>query len=139
MKNLLIISLIILGLTSCAKDSLDPVSDNLVSVEKSEVVVTVTYLTWSDLTCDLNCNGSGGQYINYMANAKVLLSVGTTDQSNDVAGDGRKLGMTNEIGSVVFEDLDPGPYTITVDTPLGQKIRTIYTQLHRRTAVEFSF
>jgi len=139
MKNLLIITLMILGLTSCAKDSLDPVTDNLVSVEKSEVVVTVTYLTWSDLSCDLNCNGSGGQYINYMANAKVDLYVGTADPGNDVAGAGRKFGLTNERGSVLFEDLDPGQYTITVDTPLGQKIRRIYTQLHRRTAVEFSF
>ena len=139
MKNLLITSLIILGLTSCAKDSLDPVTDNLVYVEKSEVAVTVTYLTWSDLSCDLTCDGSGSQYINYMANAKVDLYAGTTNTSNDVAGTGRRYGTTNESGSVLFEDLEPGQYTITVETPLGQKTRTIYTQLHRRTSMEFSF
>ena len=138
MKNLLVTSLIILGLTSCAKDSLDPVTDNLVYVEKSEVVVTVTYLTWSDLSCDLTCNGSGSQYINYMANAKVDLYSGT-DGTNDQPGTGRKFGMTNESGSVLFEELEPGKYTIVVDTPLGQKTRTIYTQLHRRSSLEFSF
>jgi|GEM_PF-3563550 len=137
MKNLLIISLMIVGLTSCAKDSLDPVNDNLVTVENSEVVVTVTYLTWSDLACDLTCNGGGSQYINYMANAKVDLY--PTDGSNDQPGTGRKYGMTNESGSVRFEELEPGQYTIVVDTPLGQKTRTIYTQLHRRTSLEFSF
>src|SRR6187402_1866783 len=123
MKNLLIISLMIVGLTSCAKDSLDPVNDNLVTVENSEVVVTVTYLTWSDLACDLTCNGGGSQYINYMANAKVDLY--PKDGSNDQPGTGRKYGMTNESGSVRFEELEPGQYTIVVDTPLGQKTRTI--------------
>jgi hypothetical protein len=138
MKNLLITSLIILGLTSCAKDSLDPVPDNLVYVEKSDIVVTVTYLTWSDLACDLSCNGSGSQYINYLANAKVDLYAGTND-TNDQLGNGRKYGLTNESGSVLFEALEPGKYTIVVDTPLGQKTRTIYTQLHRRSSLEFSF
>jgi hypothetical protein len=138
MKNLLITSLIILGLTSCAKDSLDPVTDNLVYVEKSEVVVTVTYLTFSDLSSDLTCNGEGSQYIHYMANAKVDL-YSNTDTFTDQPGTGRKFGMTNESGSIRFEDLDPGQYTIVVDTPLGQKTRNIQTQLHRRTSLEFSF
>ena len=138
MKNLLIISMMVFGLTSCSKDSLDPDSDNLVSVEKSEVSVTVTYLTWSDLACDLTCTGDGSQYINYMVNAKVDLSP-DSEAFNDQPGTGRRYGMTNGSGSVLFEDLEPGKYTVIVDTPLGQKTRTIFTQLHRRTSLEFSF
>lgn len=138
MKNLLIISLVILLLTSCSKDSLDPVTDNFVFVDNSQVVVTVTYLTWSDLTCDLTCAGTGREYINYMQNAKVDLYSGTTPGTDDPNAD-RRFGTTNESGSVLFEDLDPGQYTIIVDTPLGQKTRTVYTQLNRRSSVEFSF
>jgi hypothetical protein len=138
MKNLLIFCLTLLGLTSCTKDSLEPDSDNLVSIDQSEVAVTVTYLTWSDLACDLTCTGGGSQYINYMANAKVDIFPGT-DTSNDQPGENRKFGTTNTSGAVLFEDLAPGQYTIIVDTPLGQKSRVIFTQLHRRTSVEFSF
>jgi hypothetical protein len=138
MKNLLVISLMVLVTTSCTKDSLDPAADNFIFVDNSEVAVTVTYLTWSDLACDLTCTGNGSEYINYMPGAKVDLFAGKDIQTDDPEAD-RRFGMTNSSGAILFKDLDPGQYTIIVDTPLGQKTKTVYTQLNRRTSVEFSF
>ena len=138
MKNLVILSLLVIGLTSCSKDSLDPATDNLASVEKSEIFVTVTYLTWSDLECDFNCSGAGAQIITYVMNAKIDLMPEDL-AGNDQPGQGRKFGSTDKDGTVAFKDLDPGKYTITADTPYGQKSRTIYTQLNRRSSIEFSF
>lgn len=98
----------------------------------------VTSLTWSDQACDLGCTGSGTQTIQPIANAKVDLYRGTLSATDETGGSDH-FGQTDRNGSLVFEDLEPGQYTIVVDTPLGQKIRTLYTQLHRRASVEFSF
>ena len=136
MKNPLILILLIGGLLSCSKDALDPASENF-SVEKSELFVTVTYMTWSDLACDLTCSGQGSQHINAMPNAKVEVYSGSGQGVDDVVSD--IYGLTGSDGTSLFRDLEPGQYTIIVDTPLGQKTRTVYTQLHRRTSVEFSF
>jgi hypothetical protein len=136
MKNLLILFLLAAGLTSCSKDSLDPVTENY-SIDKSEVFVRVTYMTWSDLACDLTCSGEGSQYINAMPNAKVEIYSGNGQGVDDVISD--LNGLTGTDGSAIFKDIDPGQYTIIVDTPLGQKTRTVYTQLHKRTSIEFSF
>jgi hypothetical protein len=138
MKKLLIFSLMAFGLSSCSKDSLDPATDNFSSIEKSEIIVTVTYLTWSDLECDLNCSGAGSQFISYIADAKVDVYDGD-GSGNDQQGDGRKFGLTDKAGTILFKDLDPRQYTVRVDTPYGQKSRTIYTQLNKRSSIEFSF
>ena len=138
MKNLLIATLLVLGMTSCSKDSLDDLSSNLVSIEKSEIIVTVSYLTWSDLECDLGCAGTGSESISFIANAKVDLYNGDLSV-NDEGGQKRAFGLTDREGSLLFEDIDPGQYTLIVDTPFGQKSRTFYTQLNKRSSIEFSF
>ena len=138
MKNILISTLLVLGITSCSKDSLDDVSSNLVSIEKSEIIVTVSYLTWSDLECDLGCTGTGTESISFVANAKVDLYNGDLSL-NDEGGQRRAFGLTDKQGSLLFEDIDPGQYTLIVDTPFGQKSRTFYTQLNKRSSIEFSF
>lgn len=138
MKKLVIFSLLVLALTSCSKDSIDPGTDNLVFVEKSEIIVTVTYLTWSDLECDFNCSGAGTQIVTYIYNAKVDVVSGDIT-GNDQQVQNRQFGTTGADGKVTFENLEPGKYTLTVDTPYGQKFRTIFTQLNRRSSVEFSF
>ena len=138
MKNLLISTLLVLGITSCSKDSLDDVSSNLISIEKSEIIVTVSYLTWSDLECDLSCTGTGSESITFISNAKVDLYNGDLSL-NDEGGQKRAFGLTDKEGSILFEDIDPGQYTLIVDTPYGQKSRTFYTQLNKRSSIEFSF
>lgn len=138
MKKLVIFSFLILALTSCSKDSIDPGTDNLVFVEKSEIIVTVTYLTWSDLESDFNCAGAGAQIVTYIDNAKVDV-VSVEISGTDEQGQGRQFGTTGADGKVAFENLEPGKYTLTVDTPYGQKTRTIFTHLNRRSSVEFSF
>ena len=138
MKNILVSTLLVLGISSCSKDSLDSVPSNLASIEKSEIIVTVSYLTWSDLDCDLGCSGAGTQFVSFIENAKVDLYSGDLS-GNDFAGSLKGFGMTDKQGSVLFEDIDPGQYTLVVDTPFGQKTRTIYTQQNKRSSIEFSF
>ncbi len=138
MKKLVIFSFLILSLTSCSKDSFDIGTDNLVLVEKSEILVTVTYLTWSDLEGDFNCSGAGAQLVTYIYNAKVDI-VAIEVSGSDEQSQNRQYGTTGANGKVAFENLEPGKYTLTVDTPYGQKTRTIFTQLNRRSSVEFSF
>ncbi len=138
MKKLVILSFLVLALTSCSKDSIDFGTDNLVFVEKSEIIVTVTYLTWSDLESDFNCSGAGAQIVTYISNAKVDVVSGELS-GNDEQSQNRQFGTTDADGKVAFENLEPGKYTLTVDTPYGQKTRTIFTQLNRRSSVEFSF
>jgi hypothetical protein len=138
MKNLLLFSLAVLGLTSCSKDSLDPGAENFSSISKSEIFITVTHLTWSDLQSDLNCSGAGSQLISNVEGAKIDLYCG--DQAgNDQVGGQNKFGTTDSHGTVAFKDLEPGQYTLMADTPYGQKSRVVYTQLSRRSLVEFSF
>jgi len=138
MKNLLLFSLVVLALTSCSSDSLDPGTENFSSISKSEIFVTVTSLTWSDLQSDLNCSGAGSELISYVEGAKIDLYIGA-QSGNDQAGGQQLFGTTNSQGTVVFKDLEPGQYTLVADTPYGQKSRVVYTQINRRSSVEFSF
>lgn len=136
MNKLLTLALLTLGFASCSKDSLEPVSENF-SIEKSELFVTVTYITWSDLACDLTCSGAGSQYINPMPNAKVELYIMGSEGMDDALADA--YGLTQIDGTILFRDLEPGQYTVVVDSPLGQKSRVLYTREHRRSAIDFSF
>ena len=138
MKNFLISTFLVLGISSCSKDSLDSVSPNLSSIDKSEIKVTVTYLSWSDLNCGYGCGENGTQTVSFISNAKVDLFSG--DPSfGDEAGSGIGFGTTDKEGTLLFQEVDPGQYTILVDTPYGQKTRTFYTHLNKRSTIEFSF
>jgi hypothetical protein len=138
MKNFLIFALLVFALTSCSSDSLELNSENLLAIEKSELLVTVTHLTWSDLQSDLNCTGGGTQSISYLPNARV--DVYTGDLSlQDEGGVNAGLGLTDANGAILFRDMEPGQYTVIVDSPYGRNSRTLYTQLNKRAAIEFSF
>ena len=134
MKNLLIL-LTIIGLTSCSKDSLDFESLDLTAPEKSEIAISVTYLTWND-QCGDGC-GDNGQRTEYLANARLSLYEGeASTNSSRVAMD---VLNTDFNGYALFENLEPGKYTVMVETDLGVKSRILTTQLHRRAFIDFSF
>lgn len=138
MKKVLLFAILVIGFSSCSKDALEPEVEPFFSIQKSEVAVMVTYLSWSDQSCDLGCTGGGTETVSAIANAKVDLYVGDIT-ATDQTGASQQYGVTDRNGAVLFKDLEPGQYTLIVDTPFGQKSRTVFTQLHRRAAVEFSF
>ena len=138
MKNLLIAFMLVSGLTSCTKDSLDTTSQEFSSITKSEILVTVTYLSWVDSQCEPGCGGSPSQVVNAMPNAKVEIFEGAatdTDQSAHPLLQAR----TDDKGKALIENLEPNQYTLVVTTSIGQKSRTIYTQLNKRSSIDFSF
>jgi protocatechuate 3,4-dioxygenase beta subunit len=76
--------------------------------------------------------------VTYIPNAKVELYRGESPGSDHI-DHAIETAMTDKKGSVLFESIDPGQYTLTVDTPLGQKSRMIYTQINKRASIDFSF
>lgn len=137
MKNLLLLILAISGLTSCSKDSLDPIFVQQ-GPEKSEIMVKVSYLAWSDKECEPGCATSNSQVVTFIENAKVDLYLGE-DIGNDDALSPILFIRTDSDGSALLQDVDPGTYTVRVETILGSKSRTLTTQLNRRSNIDFSF
>ncbi|HZV71576.1 MAG TPA: hypothetical protein VFG10_18615 [Saprospiraceae bacterium] len=137
MKNLLLFLLVIFGITSCSKDSLDQMPDPKNQPEKSEIKISVTYLHWTD-QCDYSCGNSGEQSLSSIANANVVLYSGERSDS-DVLSTPLMNIKTNTEGTALIENIEPATYTIYVDTPLGKKARIVTTQLHRRSYIDFSF
>jgi len=137
MKNLLIACLIVFGLTSCSKDSLDQGIDPLISINKSEIMVKVTYISFSD-QCENTCGGSSHEVVVALAHAKVDLYQGEQMQFDAVSIP--VISTESDKDGIVFlKDIDPAVYTIWVDTPLGTKSRLVTTQLHKRSYIDFSF
>ena len=48
-------------------------------------------------------------------------------------------GRTDGSGKWFVKELEPGQYTVTVQSSFGNKSRVLYTQIHRRSSIEFSF
>jgi hypothetical protein len=137
MKNLLLFCLAVFGMTSCSKDSLDQNIDAVVQPNKSEIMVSVSYLHWTD-QCEFSCGNTGGETLSVIANAKVELYSGEQNRS-DALGIPLLNMKTNDDGAALIDDLEPSTYTVWVDTPFGKKSRTVTTQLHRRSNIDFSF
>ena len=137
MKNFFLLILAVLGLTSCSKDSLDPGLDQSGPV-KSEIMVKVSFLAWSDQECEPGCGTTNSQVVNFIANAKVDLFEGA-DIDNDISISPVILIRTDQYGSALLEDIEPGTYTVRVETTLGSKSRTLTTQLNKRSNIDFSF
>lgn len=137
MKNLAILILAILGMTSCSKDSLEPSFESLQGPEKSEIMVRVSYLTWSDDQCESSC-GLGYEEVAFVANAEVSLYEGANIQSDISVTPVMNL-RTDKEGSALLEDIDPGTYTVIVESALGTKSRSLTTQLNKRSYIDFSF
>ena len=137
MKNIIMLSMFFFVLTSCSKDSLDPSTDSYDKPVKSEIMVRITYLTWMDAG-ENGCGNSGGQVVTTLANAMVELYDGNQSDS-DALGTPILNTRTDHSGSALLRDIDPSTYTVSVDTPLGTKSRTITTTLHKRSFIDFSF
>jgi len=138
MKNLVILAFLILGITSCSKDSLDPVQEQNYSIAKSEILITVTNIDYTNNgQCGNSC-GSNEQSIGYVSNATINVYVGDI-QEGDQAVTPLAVGKTDGSGKWVVRELEPGQYTVTVQSAYGHKSRVLYTQLHRRSSIEFSF
>ena len=137
MKNLAILILAIFGITSCSKDSLEYSFEKLQGPEKSEIMVRVSYLTWSDNQCESSC-GLGYEEVAFVANAEVSLFEGANSQSDKPVSPLLNVKTDTE-GSALLEDLDPGTYTVIVESELGTKSRSLTTQLNKRSYIDFSF
>lgn len=130
MKNILLITLAILGLTSCSKDSFDLIVEPDMP-EKAEIMVRVTYLKWQSETCPTGYNNASAG----ISNAQVsVFQKGALLETSPI-----RISSTYEDGSVLLEDVEPGTYTILIETPFGTKSREVTTALHRRSSIDFSF
>ncbi len=138
MKKCFILLLVVLGLTSCSKDSLDLTPDNEYHPDKSEIMVRVSYLTWADDQCEPGCGGNYAEGVDYFVEATISLYTGTTVQS-DVPGTPVNTIECDQKGTALFKDLEPGSYTVFVTSPLGVKSRSLNTTLHKRSYIDFSF
>ena len=137
MKNLAILILLIIGITSCSKDTVDPIQTELYTITKSEIKVTVTNIVYTSNQCGSNC-GVSDQTINYVSNANVNVYQGNIKEGDQTAVP-ISQGRTGTNGESLIKDLEPGLYTVIVQSTHGQKSRVLYTQLNQRSSIEFSF
>lgn len=137
MKNLVILVFLILGITSCSKDSLDPVQEQNYSIVKSEILVTATYIVYNNGQCNNSC-GSNEQTIAYATNAQVSVYAGEVKEK-DQAPTPIQEGRTDSSGKLLLKDLEPGLYSVFIHSTYGDKSRVLYTQLNKRSYIEFSF
>ncbi len=129
--------ILLLGITSCSKDSLDPGQEQNYSVVKSEILITATYIVYNNGQCNNSC-GSGDQTIGYVPNANVSVYAGEI-KDKDQAPTALITGRTDSTGKWLVKDLEPGLYTVFVQSNYGNKSRVLYTQLNKRSFIEFSF
>ena len=137
MKNLLFLALAIVGITSCSSDSFELSDDFIQGPEKSEINVVVSYLNWSD-QCEGGCVGDPEQVVTFLSHVDVSLFLGNLTGTDNLSSPIQQL-KTNKDGKALLKDLEPGEYTVVVETTLGTKSRTVTTQLKRRSYIDFSF
>jgi len=138
MKNLALLLFFVIGITSCSKDSVDPTSGEFYTITRSEILVTVTHMVYNNNgQCGNGC-GSGDQGVIYVSNANINVYPGDIkegDQSVSPIAQGRSASN----GKVLIKDLEPGQYTVIVQSSYGNKSRVLFTQLNQRSSIEFSF
>src|SRR5688500_12685617 len=137
MKNLLFLAFALVGITSCSSDSFELTDDFLQVPEKSEINVVVTYLDWSE-QCEGGCIGDPVQVVTFLTNANVKLFQGNLTGNDDSSSPFLQL-KTNKNGRALLENVDPGDYTVIVETTMGTKSRALTTQLNKRSYIDFSF
>ncbi len=136
MKNILLLSMVVLGLTSCSKDSLDQNLDQLNLPVKSAITVRVSILKWTNH--ESGCGNNSSQEVTLISNAKVDL-YDREQNDTDAQGTSMMTTRTDNDGSANFSEIEPAVYTVWVETSMGKKSRTVTTQLHRRSYIDFSF
>lgn len=137
MKNYLLLTLILIGITSCSKDSL---TEELVSPDmpaKSEIMIRVSLLQWVE-DCENGCGSNSGQEVIFISNAEIRLYEGR-DISPDSPSAPVMISSTDRDGGYLLKDLEPSAYTVWVQTPYGSKTRSVTTQMNRRSYIDFSF
>jgi hypothetical protein len=137
MKNLVILIFLLTGITSCSKDTLDPNQAEFYTITRSEILVTVTNIVYNHNQCGSGC-GSNDQVIGYVTNATVNVYQGNIKEGDQSAVP-MTQGRTDANGRWLMKDLEPGLYTVLVESSYGHKSRVLYTQLNQRSAIEFSF
>ena len=138
MKNILIFFMMVGGLTSCSKDSLDVYPKDPLGPEQSEIMVRVSYLSWSGDQCEPGCGGTAHEDVSMIANAEVYLYKGEMTSGDAEVNPLMNL-RTDEDGSVLLQDLQPDTYTVSVITVLGTKTRKLNTQLHKTSYIDCSY
>lgn len=137
MKNLIILAFLVIGITSCSKDTIDPNQGEFYTIAKSEILVTVTNIVYNYNQCGGGC-GSNDQYVAYVPNANITVYPGDVKEG-DQAAVSIAQGRTDSNGQWLMKDLEPGLYTVMVQSSHGHKSRELYTQLNQRSFIEFSF
>src|SRR5690349_14934920 len=136
MKKSFVFLLVLSGLTSCSKDSLDQSLDSFVKPSKSEIFINVASIRWTESTgngCNHSTNGA-----TTIADAKITLYNGDMNDSA-LADEPIITTSTDQSGTALLKNIEPSTYTVLVETSLGQKSRSITTQLHKRSYIDFSF
>ena len=137
MKNLLSITLLVIGITSCSTDAIEPSHNEFYTIKKSEILVTVTRLDYNSGQCGNGC-GTGSETVAYVSDSKIKIYHGAVTDT-DQAGSPLLDGKTDSNGRWIATELEPGQYTVMAQTQYGIKYRALYTQLSRRSSIEFSF
>lgn len=135
MKKLIHLSLLALAISSCSTDSLSP--DNQPAIAKSEIAITVTRYQYDGI-CPDGCYGDTGQPIFFVSNATIGVKAGIVQDTLAFSLPAYS-GVTDKSGTVILTDVEPGQYTVKVETQFGNKYRTLHTQLHKRAFIDFSF
>ena len=137
MKNLLSITLLVIGIMSCSTDAVEPNHNEFYTIKKSEILVTVTRLDYNSDQCGNGC-GTGSETVAYVNDSKIKVYHGVVTDP-DHAGSPVLEGNTDSNGRWVATELEPGQYTVIAQTLYGIKSRALYTQLRKRSSIEFSF
>lgn len=137
MKNLFILALLVAAITSCSKDTIDPGQEDNYTITKSEILVTVTNIVYGTNQCGSGC-GSNDQSITYVSNASINVYSGDV-KDGDSSTMPLTQGRTDNTGTWLMRELEPGLYTVMVQSTYGHKSRVLYTQLNQRSFIEFSF
>lgn len=135
MKKLIHLSLLALAISSCSKDTLT--AENQPAIAKSEIVITVTRYQYDGI-CPDGCYGDSGQPVFFVSNATIAMKEGIVQDTLDFISPMYE-GLTDKSGTLTITNVEPGQYTVKVETQFGNKYRTLHTQLHKRAFIDFSF
>jgi len=136
MKNLALLLFFVIGITSCSKDSVDPTSGEFYTITKSEILVTISRFVYDNDQCGNGCGGNDG--VDFVANAMVHVYPGDIKEG-DESPTPIAQGRTGTNGKILVQDLEPGQYSVFVQSTYGNKSRVLFTQLNQRSSIEFSF